>query len=452
MKIRRFYGKDMREALNQVKHELGSDAVIMSNKKVADGIEIVAAYDKEPDPASRPATPPEPVAIAIPRPKPVARQSKAMTSAPAKKSTPTLSEIIGDSGPDSLKALLEKQTAERAPEKAEVVADKNAVMPEMKQKPAVSQVPPQDSQAMAEIKDELKSLRNVLEFQVSGLIRQEQQQAHPLQYYLTERLESMGISPALAREVVSYTPEGTNEREAWLFLLKLLANRLKTTGNDILSGGGVVALMGATGTGKTTTIAKLAAQYAQKFGSDQVALVTIDSYRIAAYEQLATYGKIIGCTVKKAVTVEELSDVLYQLRNKKLVLIDTAGFSQRDARLIKQLDTLNQTSCVKIKKYLVMQANTQRQAMERTLSTYKNVKLEACIFTKLDECYSLGEAVNIAIQHRLPVGYLTDGQKVPEDIKVAETKYLISAAAKLFKKYGITHTISQQDVNSAVAV
>jgi len=446
MKIRRFYGKDMREALNQVKHELGSDAVIMSNKKVADGIEIVAAYDKEPEPG--------PLTAQLMASKAVAAQPKVKASAPVKNSTPTLSEIIGDSGPDSLKALLEKQTAERASEKVESSIEKSPIMPEIKQRPAPrqAQAQPQDSQAMAEIKDELKSLRNVLEFQVSGLIRQEQQQAHPLQYYLTERLEQMGISPGLAREVVSYTPEGTNEREAWLFLLKLLANRLKTTSNDILASGGVVALMGATGTGKTTTIAKLAAQYAQKFGSDQVALVTIDSYRIAAYEQLATYGKIIGCTVKKAVTVEDLSDVLYQLRNKKLVLIDTAGFSQRDARLIKQLDTLNQTSCVKIKKYLVMQANTQRQAMERTLSTYKNVKLEACIFTKLDECYSLGEAVSIAIQHRLPVGYLTDGQKVPEDIKVAETKYLISAAAKLFKKYGITHTISQQDVNSAVAV
>ena len=440
MKIRRFYGKDMREALTQVKNELGADAVIMSNKKVADGIEIIAAYDQEP---AKPLSANKPT-------KPAANRLV------GNKPSPTLSEIIGDSGPDSLKALLEKQSAEKpaAPQAyapAETV-NKMASMAAEKTVAPVAQAPQNNNQEIAEIKSELKSLRNVLQFQVSGLMKQNTQQAHPLQYYITDRLEQMGISPDLAREVVSYTPEGTNEREAWLFLLKLLANRLKTTQNDILSKGGVVALMGATGTGKTTTIAKLAAQYAQKFGSDQVALVTIDSYRIAAFEQLATYGKIIGCAVKKAVTVEDLSDVLYQLRNKKLVLIDTAGFGQRDARLIKQLDTLSQASCVKIKKYLVMQANTQRQAMERTLDLYKKVKLEGCVFTKLDECYSLGEAISIAIQHRLPVSYVTDGQKVPEDIKAEETRTMISAAAKLFKKYGFTHTISQQDVNSAVAI
>jgi flagellar biosynthesis protein FlhF len=120
----------------------------------------------------------------------------------------------------------------------------------------------------------------------------------------------MGISDTLAEEVVAYAPESANERQAWLFLLKLLANRLQTKQDDILSKPGVVALMGPTGTGKTTTVAKLAAQAAQKYGSDQVAVVTIDNYRIGAFEQIATYGKIIGCSVKKAQDANELSDLL----------------------------------------------------------------------------------------------------------------------------------------------
>ncbi len=429
MKIRRFFGKDMRDALKQVKDELGGDAVIMSNKKLSDGVEIVAAYDKVPvqdkvDSVSKPI--------------------------PAVKNTPTLSEIIGDSGPDSLRALLEKQSKSVQGKEAQV-AQPDTISAKPKQEMAKSD-DYSDATSMEEIRQELKSLRNVLEFQVSGLLKQESRRTHPLHNYLITRLEEMGIKTELAEEVVSYAPEDSDERQAWLFLLKLLANRLHTTGNAILNQTGVVALVGPTGTGKTTTIAKLAARYAQKYGAEQVALVTIDTYRIAAFEQLSTYGKIIGCTVKKAQNESDLGDILYQLRNKRLVLIDSAGFGQRDSRLINQLDALNHHSCANIKKYLVMQANAQYQVMERTIRTYKSISLEGCIFTKLDECYSLGEAISAAIVHGLAVSYLTDGQKVPEDIKVADAKYLISTAAKLYKKYALPHTTTKQAERSALAV
>lgn len=448
MKIRRFFGKDMREALNKVKAELGGDAVIMSNKKVADGVELVAAYDKEPVFA-----------------KPIERQ-KLPTSSPNvalnSKKTPSLSEIIGDSGPDSLRALLEQQAKNNSG------TEKNATKSSYSNKPLQAKKEFDDNNgfapvnhnakaetsnsALSELKDELNELRNVLQFQVSGLLKQEQNRSHPLHAYLASRLEAMGISEEIAQEVVSYAPEDADERQAWLFLLKLLANKVKTTGNAILNEQGVVALVGPTGTGKTTTVAKLAARYAQKYGADQIALVTIDSYRIAAYEQLATYGKIIGCTVKKAQNANELSDVLLQLRSKRLVIIDTAGFGQRDIRLIKQLDTLNQHSCANIKKYLVMQANAQYKVLEHTINAYNQISLHGCIFTKLDECYSLGEAISVAIEHKLPVSYLTDGQRVPEDIKVADTKFLISTAAKLYKKYGLIHTGQPEFQNPALAV
>lgn len=444
MKIRRFFGKDMRDALSQVKDELGGDAVIMSNKKVADGIEIVAAYDREPEPS----------------------KPKNAKSDEAGKPTPSLSEIIGDTGPDSLRALLDKQAQSQGvaayTEQPATASESVTAKPQPVNKPSAQstsgEAPSRDGvqgqagDAIADIKSELQSLRNVLEFQVSGLLQQAERRAHPMQGYLISRLEQMGLTSELAEEVVSYAPEDHDERQAWLFLLKLLANRLHTTGNSVLNQSGVVALVGPTGTGKTTTIAKLAARYAQKYGADQVAMVTIDTYRIAAYEQLATYGKIIGCVTRRAADAQELGDVLHQLRNKRLVLIDTAGFGQRDARLIKQLATLNQQHCATIKKYLVLQANAQYQVMERTISAYNQISLQGCIFTKLDECYSLGEAVSAAITHRLAVSYVTDGQRVPEDIKVADAKYLISTAAKLYKKYALSHTASQSVGNSAMAV
>ena len=302
------------------------------------------------------------------------------------------------------------------------------------------------------MRQELSSLRQILQFQVSGLIQQEKNRKHPLHGYLLQRLQQMGISDALAEEVVSYAPEAADERQSWLFLLKLLANRLETKQDDILSEPGVVALMGPTGTGKTTTIAKLAAQAAHKFGVDQVAIITLDNYRIGAYEQIATYGKIIGCSVKQAHNSNELSDLLYQFRSKRLVLIDTAGFSQKDTRLIMQLDTMKQNTFASIKHYLVMQANCQYRVMQQTINEYRHISLQGCILTKLDECYSLGEVISVAIENKLQICYLADGQRVPEDLQPASTKFLITSAAKLYKKFGLIHNSPNDINNAAVAI
>ena len=498
MKIRRFFGKDMREALSQVKAELGSDAVIMSNRKVADGIELVAAYDKEPEAKLNLNT---------------RHDNKA--SAGLQKATPSLSEIIGDDGPDNLRALLEKQAAERnaaadaatqqnAPRQVQPHSQRDHAQPQYQSQPKAQAQPhsqrPQQQTAQQDndvfsfadvfnhgrnntppasqmspdfeaapsqqapsnyaqgnseldaIKEELASLRNVLQYQVADLMEAKKKRQRPVHSYLMQCLTGMGLSDALAEQLVHYTPSQYTEREAWIYLLNLLANRLNVSGNDILTQTGVVALVGPTGTGKTTTVAKLAARYAQKYGAEQVAMITIDTYRIAAYEQLATYGKIIGCTTRKAQSSEELAEQLFQLRHKRLILIDTAGFSQRDSRLIQQLGQFSNGQMQPVRKYLVAQANTQYPALQRIISAYNSVKLDGCIFTKIDECYSLAEVLSVAVEQQLPVSYVTDGQQVPEDIKVADAKSLVSAAAKLYKKYGLNHTKHNHEVNSVKAV
>ncbi|WP_218310804.1 flagellar biosynthesis protein FlhF [Alteromonas antoniana] len=482
MKIRRFFGKDMREALSQVKAELGSDAVIMSNRKVADGIELVAAYDKEPDAK---------LSFGKKQASPTAKVPQAKSNG-----TPSLSEIIGDDGPDSLRALLEKQQQARAeklaggaqsqaqpqprpapqPQSSAAFSDSQSGYSASRQADDASQqthasdfanlfadvthdaapveqpTTANSNSELESIKEELASLRNVLQFQVADLMENKQRRQRPVHHYLSQRLQEMGISSTLSQQLIHYTPAESNERDAWLYSLNLLANRINVSGNDILKQSGVVALVGPTGTGKTTTVAKLAARYAQKYGADQVAMITIDTYRIAAFEQLATYGKIIGCTVRKAQSSEELADGLFQLRHKRLILIDTAGFSQRDSRLIKQLSQFDNGQMQPVRKYLVAQANTQYPALQRIIEAYSPVKLDGCIFTKLDECYSLGEVISAAVEYQLPVSYVTDGQQVPEDIKVAEAKSLVSAAAKLYKKYGLNHTSGNNEVNAARAV
>lgn len=490
MKIRRFTGKDMRDALRLVKEELGADAVIMSNKKTVNGIELVAAYDKEPhgepsssvQPSLQQALPSDNNGETYSRQKIMSPLSQSSHQSAIKPSA-TLSEIIGDSGQDSLRALLEKQqkaeqsaanthfSAQQAqdmePHQASKLAfnmppthrfdpEPSPAEPKAQQRSADTmqdtQQHSQQSASIAEIKAELHSLRNVLTHQVAGLIQQDRQRQHPIKHYLAQELQAMGINAGLAEQMLSFAPDSSDERQAWLFVLKLMANRLNIAGQNIVSQGGVVALVGPTGTGKTTTVAKLAAQFAKQHGADSVAMVTIDTYRIAAFEQLATYGKIIGCQVKKAQNSEELADTLYQLRNKKLVLIDSAGFSQRDIRLIQQLSTFENVTNMPINKYLVAQASTQYQVLQRTIDAYRNVELTGCIFTKLDECYSLGEMISVAIENELPISYLTDGQKVPENIQLAKAQQIIADAAKLYKQYAQQSNKGMHSIQAARAI
>ncbi|MDT0593824.1 flagellar biosynthesis protein FlhF [Glaciecola petra] len=480
MKIRRFFGKDMREALKLVKDELGGDAVIMSNKKVANGIELVAAID----PAEK---------------MPDAKTQDKVSA------TPSLSEIIGDSGPDSLQALLEQQKSQQhnqtngqQAEKTETPVAKHASnkqrsypayneadqnLNQLNREPEKSlhysqqagygdvsepradnrifrspafseeenvaqqhassqaggiQPPPSvlEPEKLDVIKAELESIKNVLKFQVSELSDERRKRNNPVHSYLHEQIINMGISEHLAKQFIEFLPHQVDEKEGWKYILNLLSNRLHIGGNDILTQSGVVALVGPTGTGKTTTLAKLAAKYAQKYGAENVAMVTIDTYRIAAFEQLSTYGKIIGCSVKKAHNSQELNDCLYQLRNKKLVLIDTAGFSQRDHRLISQLNEYESNINLSIKKYLVLPAGAQYQVLKQTVKAYRSTEIKGCIFSKLDECYSLGEALSVIIENDMSLSYVTDGQRVPEDIKLADSANLTLIAAKLFRKYG----------------
>lgn len=434
MKIKRFFAKDMRTALQDVKAALGADAVIMSNKRVNGGVEIVAAID----PDSRP-----PQAAA-------ARQTAAETA----EAEPA----------DSLQALLQRQakqlgaTAPAAAEVAPAVARPQMAQPEPA-RPEPSQAATTAAKASAEpaadaasvtsmapvqeslsnpqleaLQREISGIKSLLQHQVSGLMWQELERSEPTRAMLIKRLQRMGLAADVADQLSCFIPDGDDEDEAWEQTLHILQGQLHTTQDDILTRGGIVALVGPTGVGKTTTIAKLAARFAQQHGADQVALVSTDTFRIGATEQLQTYGRIIGCQVKVARDARELSDTLLQLRQKKLVLIDTAGMSQRDIRLNEHFATLMSNSRLRIRPYLVLSATAQIPVQQDILRQFQQLPLSGCIFTKLDECMSLGELLSVAIEHALPVSYVTDGQQVPEDLKVADAEYLVAEAERLYEK------------------
>lgn len=451
MKIKRFVAKDMRTALAEVKEFLGPDAIILSNKKVAGGIELVAAVDPEATPA-----------------KASAPEIQAKTTASAAGST--LNIRVDDDEPeqevpaDSLRALLARQMIKQ--QKAHVeptggsdrkltakaVAEpiqspllqkpKAAPAPE-RQNPTISssmvadlnKLQQQNMQLMQQqfenMREEMNSMKQLLQHQVSGLMWQDLARREPMRALVIEKLQQLGLSEAMADQLACFMPEDIADGEAWDCALELLAGQLTTTNDDLMRRGGIVALVGPTGVGKTTTVAKLAAQFARLHGAEQVALITTDTFRIGAFEQLATFGRIIGCPVKQAKDHEELAILLTQLQQRKLILIDTAGMSQRDVRLAEKLSALMHNSRVKIRSYLVLSATSQARVMQETVEHFKRISLSGCIFTKLDECLSLGEIINIAIQNALPVSYLTNGQRVPEDIEAAQAKAMIDQAEQL---------------------
>ena len=433
MKIKRFVAKDMRTALQEVKEFLGADAIILSNKKVAEGVEIVAAIDQEAAPvkaAVAPAKRAEPRFVAT-----VDDADEASSEAPA----------------DSLKALLARQMIKQQVSQG-AAGSKPAAEPvraaqfERQTSGAVPSVntvqfteisKQQEQQAkllqqqMDAMRNEMLSMRQLLQHQVSGLMWQDLARREPVRALVIENLQQLGLSEQVADQLACFMPEELNTSEAWNAALELLSGQLSTTNDDILRRGGVVALVGPTGVGKTTTVAKLAAEFAKRHGAEQVALITTDSYRIGAFEQLATFGRIIGCPVKQAKDSDELALLINQLQQRKLILIDTAGMSQRDVRLAEKLASLVHNSRVKIKSYLVLSATAQSRVMQESVTHFKRIPLSGCIFTKLDECLSLGEVINVAIANALPVSYLTNGQRVPEDIAVADAHKLVQQAEKL---------------------
>jgi len=473
MKIKRFFAKDMRTAMVEVKEVLGPDAVIMSNKKVVGGIEIVAAVDYQPQ-TSADAKADKGDVLSQLKEDSVQLSSKSAEKVPKIKLPNSIRSNRKDSGDDfakSLNSFFGKVNAQQSkkpqpkkrddlpafsfqeeerrfsssssPQPATLAEQQNwnnrqeTSVPLTRNSASTNRA--SDNKEISKISEEVASLRKLLEHQVSGLMWQEIERKEPVRAMIIKWLKSAGFSDEIADHLASYVPEDASSSEVQHYIQALLQDKISIGQNEILVQGGAIALLGPTGVGKTTTIAKLAAQFAIKYGPEQVALITTDTYRIGAHEQLATYGKIMGCAVRVAKDADELSQILYQFREKRLVLIDTAGMGQRDVRLSEQLETLMSSSRVNIKSYLVVPSTAQRRVVEEALQHFKRIPLSGCILTKIDESIGLGEVLSVTMKHALPISYITTGQRVPEDIEIAKVENLISGTLSMME------TQQQQD-------
>jgi flagellar biosynthesis protein FlhF len=388
MKIKRFLAGSMREAIRHVREELGDDAVILSNRRVAGGLEVVAATDY--DAALMQAA--------------VRRQDSAEpTEAPAATAAP-------DSGSAPVPARL-----------------------------------PDDFQ---QLRREMSRMRQLLE--------QQSAQPHPLtgaamspqRSAALRTLNELGIEPSLAIAIADSLPGDADQEKARLLPLGLLARRLPVHPADRILEGGIIALVGPTGVGKTTTLAKLAARFAARFGTRDLALLSTDHYRVGAQEQLFTYGRLLGVPVQTVDSAQALREGLLRFADRKLVLIDTAGMAPRDRQLTQQLAELHAAGRP-IERWLVLSATTQASDQDEILRCYGPAQPKAAVLTKVDEATRLGGALSTLIRHRLPLTYVCDGQQVPEDIRIARADQLVLRAMQAARRAAAV--LAQPEVKHAQA-
>jgi len=379
MKIKRFVAQDMRQALRMVREALGEEAVILSNKSVEGGIELTAAVDLVTDPVD--------------------------TDMPAGQGTRSRQPT---SQASSLQERRRNVTQESQPEK----------------------------DALGEMREEMLNLRRWLQAELSSMSWNDMGQRSPVRQELLQRLMQLGLAPDIARDLADRVNTIEDLELAWNKALFLLSAEIPVTEQNLLERGGIVALVGPTGVGKTTTIAKMAARYALRHGHRNVALVTTDNFRIGARDQLQTYGRILNVPVRTANDPETMADTIDALSDRRLILIDTAGMGADDERFAEQVAMLDAVG-PSLTTLLTLSATTESAALEKAIGLFSSTHPQACLLTKLDEAASLGAAMSAVIHSGLSLAYLADGQRVPEDLSVARSHPLVQRAAELFKEHSV---------------
>lgn len=459
MKIKRFFAQDMRSALRLVREEQGPNAVILSNRRVEGGVEVVSATDYDeslvqqsltaarraaeaaapatseaPAPASpaqrvvasvarQPQNPPPPADTLLP---PQLAQIAAVARAEAMNPRPpaTVPQAVAPTpAPAVIATAPTPPAAPAAPSRPITAIDQieRANARRLTRIPdQVAQLCVEDPQ-VAEMKREMALLRQTLKKELERFSDQ-RMRLSPARAAAFEELSGYGCDEAFARGIVERIPADADPARARGLLLGLLAKSLRVSDDEPIERGGIVALVGPTGVGKTTTLAKLAARYAALHSARDVALVTTDGFRIGAREQLFTYGRLLGMPVIEVGNPNELGDTLDRLGDYRLVLVDTAGLSHRDLALGAQLSALARLPHVNTQ--LVLPANTHADDLDEVVHRFGIAKPRGVVLSKVDETGRLGAALGVTVRHGLPISYLTDGQRVPEDLHRAEAHRL----------------------------
>lgn len=368
MNVKKYFAGTSRQALQLVRQGLGPDALILSNRAVEGGVEILAVAQGD--------LPPQAAVQAAPR----ARQNK-------------------------------------------------AAEPRLGPQPAAPAAGVAEERMPGSLASEIKSMRGLLEEQLVYQAWDAAQRREPGKARVLRELLHAGFSAGLARQFLAKMPPGLEAEQRLGWVKAVLGHNLRivNSADEIVERGGVYALVGPTGVGKTTTVAKIAARCVVRYGAERLALLTTDGYRIGAHEQLRIYGKLLGVRVIAVKDASDLQFVLEDMRGKHLVLIDTVGMSQRDQMVAEQLELLS-ASGTEVQRLLLLNAAGNGETLDDVVRVYRGGGVHGCIITKTDEAVGIATALDVAIRHQLSLHYVTDGQRVPEDLHLPDKDYLLQRA------------------------
>lgn len=376
MELKRILAPDVRTALRMVREQLGAEAMIFSNRRVNGGVEIIASAQGSGAPLNRAAEP--------------------------ARGGPVLTDVVADTAPVAAAPIVRR----------EAPRSDTDVVPRL-----------------AEVQSELRSMRDLLETRLARTDGGRAELRPDVQARLWQRLTRIGLPNGLVRELVSSTLEDADWETAWLDALCALAAQIPEAGDPVAAGGNF-ALVGPTGAGKTTTLCKLAVRYALEHGPDAVAIISLDTYRLGATDMLRAVAGLLGADFHAADAEQSVADILGRCKAKRLVLIDTPGLNRRIPAQIGQLAQLGRMGG-RVGALLVLPANAQRASLAAAIEDYAIAAPVATVLTRLDETASLGEAIGAIGAAALPVAYSTDGQEIPDDIRIARASELVSHAVAL---------------------
>ncbi|MGZ3237228.1 MAG: flagellar biosynthesis protein FlhF [Burkholderiaceae bacterium] len=398
MNVKKFTATSSREALRKVREALGSDAVILSNRTVNGEIEILA----------------------------LASDDMSALAEPSIENNGLSQSTLAALAP----SLMQKRKSEE--DQASNLAEALGVARNANMARQANNAGEPSAQELSSVMNEIRAMRGMLESQLAEIAWTGQQQREPIKSVVLREMLAAGFSASLARYLTEKLPSGLTAVTGMNWIKSILARNLSAMNdeNEMLEKGGVFALVGPTGVGKTTTTAKLAARCVMRHGTGKLALITTDGYRIGGYEQLRIYGKILGVMVHSVKDETDLRIALDELKNKHTVLIDTVGVSQRDQMVSEQIAMLAGAGD-SVKRLLCLSATSTGETLNEVVRAYQGAGLAGCIMTKLDEAATVGSVIDVVIRQKLNLYYVANGQRVPEDLHVANKDYLVDRAFKL---------------------
>jgi len=445
MKVKRFFAPDTGKALRMVRDEMGADAIILSNKKVAGGVEVVCTDDYD----------------AVTR-----QQNRQLSKSPSKTSMTAavdqaekLSAELERSRREIIAAKLKSENATKTsltshkdsvngskvmPISAASSASSFSGKAENKYHDGFAAVAKEpfgsvgmgmDSASFEVMRTEIANLKHMIQQQMGNLAWSNFEKENPQKAIVMQRLKNLGLPEDLCGQLIRQDNIQDAE-QGWRRALVKLSQAIPVVNHDLIEKGGVLAFVGPTGSGKTTTIGKLAARYVLKHGAEHIALVTTDTQRIAAQEQIRTFGRILGvpvCVVDEECSLEK---TISNLGYKRLILVDTPGHSKEFEALSLELDHIAAKG-VPVQTVVTLSSNSHPRVQERAVSQYSDVSLSACVLTKLDETPSLGETLGVVVKNHLPIAYVANGQQVPNDIDVVRPGSLVTLVESLARTFSV---------------